>query len=733
MLGLPDVLGEVLPDYEIPEDDLVGEVLIPAMRVSEVVRIGAGFFSVHCLAQIAPGLAAFIHSDEARALHLLISPEIGLPERRAIEQGVKTPQQVIDTVVANILHEAELSESALVHHTLDCLAYLVATDRLVVRFVLMRQGMYHKKKWLFRDRSIWAAVHGSGNATARGLLVNGEQMTVDRPWMDGDSAQLRVERMVGQWERQWSNKHPHSLTLSASQGLRFAGRHASEDQVPTVDDFWAAWRADHAAGFEPALPPGMAAAPVEHRLRIPRDLEWRTGDFSHQGVAVDRFLGTGGRGILAIATGGGKTRTALIAATQLQDGHDGSVLVVVLVPSKPLMLQWAEDVEEFGLIPFLPSLSEPSVRKARLAELEASLSLAQPRTEVIVATNNLWSQPDGLASFVDRIPETVRFLLIGDEVHNLGAPAALASLPERADWRLGLSATPIRQYDPDGTDELFAFFGEQIFEFDLAQAIAAGCLTPYDYHLHEVTLTELEMDKWVELTEELRQAGFAGQDEGQTVVSGQKRHNRIDNPKVERLLRERRAILEQAEGKLVRLREILTSIGATKVARCLIYASAKPPILEPARQINQVNGLLSDLGIIAHQFTSAETSRSDAQKFLVAFGRGDYQVLTAMKVLDEGIDIPQTDTAFLLASSTVRREWVQRRGRILRKAGEKTKAALHDFLVLPPDPESKEGRAILKGELRRADEFTSCALNEWVSGGPRTVLSRWEDPAWLGG
>ena len=171
-------------------------------------------------------------------------------------------------------------------------------------------------------------------------------------------------------------------------------------------------------------------------------------------------------------------------------------------------------------------------------------------------------------------------------------------------------------------------------------------------------------------------------------------------------------------------------MGPSSIARCLIYTSAKGPVLDQARQIEQVNEMLQTLGINSHQFTSTETAHRDAERWLESFGRGDYQVLTAMKVLDEGIDIPQTDTAFLLAASAVQREWVQRRGRILRKAPGKTIARLHDFIVVPPDAESPAGQSILRSELRRAEEFASLADNEWDDDGPRTAISRYESLAW---
>lgn len=713
--GLRDALRDPLPLYEIPGDDLVGDVLQPAMASASIARVQAGFFSSHCFAQIAPGLAAFIASGTT-PLQLMISPEISASDRDAIDRGLRSPDEVVLAAMENLLTEAGLSASALVRHALECLSYLVAAERLEIRFVLMhKRGMYHKKVWLFSDGLDWVAVHGSGNATERGLLVNGEQMTVDRPWSDGRASALRVELLVSQWEREWNNRNPYSLTLHAAQGLRFAGGSRRQDMVPTVEDFWAAWNADFAAGLEPGLPPNCPFSPG-HLLRIPPTLEWRGGPYGHQGRAVDAYLKAGGHGVLQIATGGGKTKTALIAATEIQENHRGPMLVVVLVPSRPLMLQWAEDVRDFGIEPAVPSLVARQQRSGLYAELRAALASKTARTEVIVSTNRLFLGDGALRDFVEDVSSNVLTMLIGDEMHNLGVPSFLTDPPESFHHRLGLSATPIRQYDPDGTDKLFDFFGPPVFEFSLADAISAGCLTKYQYMLHVVHLDQEEMDKYTDLTDQLRKAGFKMDDDGRTIVN---------NDKVDRLLRERRAVLENARGKLDLLRQLLGR-DPSAVRRTLIYASAKPKVVGAGRQLADVNALLSELGIISHQFTNAETSRADANRILDLFARGDYQVLSAMKVLDEGVDIPQTDTAYLLASSTVTREWVQRRGRILRRADGKTEATLHDFLVIPPERSTSYGRSVLRGELRRAEEFTGLSANEWESGGPRSVLSDYE-------
>ena len=204
------------------------------------------------------------------------------------------------------------------------------------------------------------------------------------------------------------------------------------------------------------------------------------------------------------------------------------------------MRQWADDVRDFGITPVLPGTAHGPDRRKQLQEIEAALGVGSPRTEVIVVTNNLFAQDDDIEGLLGRLPSEVRVFLIGDEMHNLGAPKVFQALPERADLRLGLSATPVRQYDPDGTDKLFEYFGPPVFEFGLADAIRAGCLTPYEYHLHEVPMSDRELDKWTELTEELRKAGFTVDDDGRSVVP---------TAKAERLLRERRAVLEQAAGQ----------------------------------------------------------------------------------------------------------------------------------------------------------------------------------------
>ena len=714
-MGIRGALDQINEDgiYEIPYDDLVGQVLIPACSRSCAIHISSGYFTSESLAQIAPGLAAFIN-DTTGQVRLLLSPSLNAEDESAIREGTESPQSVIDRVSAQLLEGSALSPSAVVRHAAACLSFLLASGRLELRFVLMDAGMYHKKYWIFEDDDDVVVVHGSGNVTGRGLLVNGEQMAVERTWT-GAPSKLRVRRLQETWQAEWQNQRERSITVEPLAALQVLKRMESR-QAPTAEDFLRAWMEDDTAGLAGiTIPSALRPLP---RLRIPTGLEWQTGKYAHQGRAVEAFRNAEDRGVLAIATGGGKTRTSLIAATLIQDEFPGPFLLVVLVPTAPLVAQWANDIRSFGVEPQIPKTMTPAQRRPWVEEVAIRLSSGRKRTEVLLMTPELLLSDAAVMSLIESTPPSTKTMLIGDEMHGLGTDRFLASVPSRFDARLGLSATPVRQYDPDGTDRLFDYFGHSVFEFDLKEAIEAQCLVPYDYFIHVVELTEDEFDEYKHLTALLVRAGSFDKDDGRSADG---------NSRVEQLLRQRRAILEYASLKLDTLESILTDIGPANMARTLMYASAKAPPRGRSRQIEDLNRLLDKHHVVYHQFTSEESSNPrESQELLRRFGAGDYQTLTAMKVLDEGIDVPQTDTAFILASNTVRREWVQRRGRVLRTADGKTKATLHDFLVVPPDREDPVGKNLMRGEVERAEAFMALAANQWEPDGPRATLREWQ-------
>lgn len=706
-LQLVEALEAARPVYEIPDDDLVGEVLIPALAAADTVDIAVGFFTSQCLAQIAPGLAGLI--DRGVQCRLLVSPEITDEDRDAIERGLTAPEKVLDDFMLNLIARADADPIAA--HAADCLAYLVAAGTFNIRCVLMERGMFHKKSWTITANGQRVGIHGSGNLTARGLLVNGEQMTIDRAWIDGTAAARRVDLLATSFQEHWDNQKAGRLTITPHQLVKLLKQRPRSEPPPSTEDFWSAWTAARNAGLAPELPPGVAHRPGVKRLSIPPWLDWQHPPYEHQAEAIAALEARGLTGIISMATGGGKTKTSLVAVTRLQQRAERPLLVVILVPTKTLAFQWADEVRDFGVEPYVLTGPTPLMRRRIYEDVQLSLHTSEPRTEVLIAV----TVDDDLRAAIASADDYAQTVLIADEAHNYGATGFITNPPEGFQHRIALSATPIRQYDHDGTRRLFDYFdteAEPAYTFTLNDAIRVGCLTPYRYHIHPVPFTDDELDKYSDLTEQLIRAGF-GRDDGVDIGLTERQ---------EQLLRERRGLIEQAEGKIDALRALLAA-NASSLNHTLIYCSAKavkPP--HQHRQIELAREVLRELRISTHMYTSVETSRRDSRAFLTRFAAGELQTLLAMKVLDEGVDVPAAHSAFLLASSTVEREWIQRRGRILRNAPGKTIADLHDFVVIPPDPRDAGAAGLLRSELRRAEHFAQDSANYYDDNGPADTI-----------
>jgi superfamily II DNA or RNA helicase len=707
-------LGDLKPLYAVPSDDLVGEVLVPAMARSSAIRCMAAFFNSAAFRYVAPGLAAFVNGSSG-TFQLLISPVLNDEDRQALLEGLERPEGVLARAARVLLEDAHLSQSAVQNHTLDCLSYLLAARRLELRFVLMTEGgMFHPKVWIFTDAADLVVAHGSSNPTAAGLIFNYETVSVERAWASSEASQ-RAHRLVELFNALWAGTDPKALTIDLPAGLTLAERLRNQGP-PTIDDFWRAWHVDAEAGLVPPLPPGVAypSPSPDHlppeQLTIPTGLSYQEGPFAHQGTAVRAWEKAGGRGLLAMATGSGKTVAALICATRLQK-QASPLFVVVAAPYRPLIDQWHEEVAEFGVDPVrLVGLSGAKRDRTLIAAIR-NLEHGVSGVEVAIVTHE-YLVSDAFFKILHVVPENVHTLLIADEVHNLGRPRFVARPPEQFEYRLGLSATPVLQYNEAGTVALRDFFGETVFEFSLADAIGV-CLVPYNYYLHQVELSNDELEQWEELTEKLIRAGFKLHDDG----TG----DAYMSPEVLSLLVKRRAVLETATAKVPVLLQLLAEQGIDSVRHTLVYCSDKQP-----EQLVGVNRELVDAGFFVRQLTVEETAdRERIRQILDDFARGDYQVITCKRVLDEGVDMPQVRQAFLLASSTVRRQWIQRRGRILRRCDAigKTLAHLHDFLVVPPHPRTASGRAILRQELERARAFAELAANAGSKDGPFEVMA----------
>ena len=401
-----------------------------------------------------------------------------------------------------------------------------------------------------------------------------------------------------------------------------------------------------------------------------------------------------------MATGSGKTITALAIATELYQKIGLQVLLVVC-PYRHLVTQWARECQNFGLEPILAFENVRNWHSQFSTELYNVHSGKQPFLTVI--TTNATLIGEGLQSQLKYFPD--KTLIIGDEAHNLGAPRLEESLPRNIGLRLALSATPERYFDEQGTQFLFDYFGSVLQpELTLADAIRQRALVHYLYYPVLVELTEAETVAYAKLTKRI---GWALMDEEDID---------LNNDTLTSLLMQRARLIGAAANKLQALQQLM--VRRLNTHHTLFYCgdgSVEGAVSEQSdRQLAAVARLLgSELGYRINTYT-AETPLAEREDLRRQFESGELQGLVAIRCLDEGVDIPAVQTAVILASSGNPRQFIQRRGRILRPYPGKQRATLFDMIVLPPDlgRETLEvERNLLKKELRRFLEFADLADN----------------------
>ncbi|MEU3783434.1 DNA phosphorothioation system restriction enzyme [Streptomyces sp900129855] len=653
-----------------------------------------GYFTASVLAVIGRGIDEFIR--RGGQMRIVASPYLTAEDISEIEAGYELRAVMEKAAVRDLERAAEDPRAA---RGLGKLGRLVAEGRLDIKLAYVasgnRVGMYHEKIGVFRDGQDLVAFKGSANETLSGLVGNFESIEVFRSWDEWDrSRALRISRdFEDLWEDRTSILRVMPFTEAAKKVIErtaLTGEEAGEAaEVPS--------------GGAPIV---VAPADTAGMLTIPAGLKVR----DYQKQAVGNWFNEKGRGLLRMATGTGKTLTALSAAAQMskvlhQRGEP--LLTVVIAPYQHLVDQWAKDIEWFGATPIM-AYESTAAWFGRASHLLDALALKAARGGVIITTNKTFGDA-AFQSVLNRYKG--RLLLIADEAHNLGARHIRTKLPENAEFRLGLSATPERWFDDEGTDALTGYFGKIVFEMGIGDAIKLGALCRYTYTPVVVELDSEETEMYVEITTKIARI-FAAQQGSDGVDE--------DSP-LGALLRKRSNLLGHARAKLPALRREIEKRGEDWY-QLLYCAEGRHPLSyedgapEEPSQLDQVLDLVGNrMHMPAARYT-AETKRPERRKVLQRFADRELQAIVSMRCLDEGVDVPAARTAYLLASSSNPRQFIQRRGRVLRQAPGKMMADIVDFIVVPPEeasdlqPESE--RKMVARELARVTEFAHLAENE---------------------
>ncbi len=451
-------------------------------------------------------------------------------------------------------------------------------------------------------------------------------------------------------------------------------------------------------GYQTSQPlPGCPRKPASLQLR------------QYQQEAIASWFANNGRGTLKMATGSGKTITALAIACELYQQINLQVLLVVC-PYRHLVTQWARECEKFNLQPIL-AFENLRTWQSQLSGQIYNLRSGSQRFVTVITTNSTLIG-DGFQSQLKYFP--AKTLIIGDEAHNLGAPKLEESLPRRVGLRLALSATPERYFDDLGTQSLFDYFGPVLQpEFTLRDAIAQGALVHYLYYPVLVELTEAESIAYLKLTKKIgRCLLYRERENGQP-------GDFEDNEDLKPLLMQRARLIGAAENKLNALRDLMATRRET--THTLFYCSDGSQEAGQRSSLRQLKAVAKILGVeLGYKVSTytAQTSLEERELLRRQFESGELQGLVAIRCLDEGVDIPAIQTAVILSSSGNPRQFIQRRGRVLRPHPAKERATIFDMIVLPPDLDRETievERNLLKKELRRFVEFADLADNAGVA------------------
>lgn len=665
--------------YHKPEDDIATEFYLPGLAVARRYDRAVGYFSSAVYALAWPSLREFVANGGK--MRLICSPVLSEADSSALYEGysARAEAEQSELVVGEFRRLLSTPGTVKPARVLGALVALGVVD-FQIAWVSPSAGarsrrLFHDKLGIFRDAADdVVAFKGSMNETWAGLSLDGNLESVDvfLSWAS-DREFDRVHEEVQYFERLWSGLFPgvdiRPLPDVARHELVSAAD--TEHWEELVDEICV--EIGDGDRWAPANP---------NDPRTPR---------LHQIAALDAWEARGRRGILEHATGSGKTFTALCA---IDDSISNNEVPIVLVPSDLLLQQWAKELREmFGVLDARLLICGGGHSKWRTEQLLRQWTRPSlPGGPRIVLTT---IQTASSEAFLGLCSAGNHLFLVADEVHRLGAREAQNILTLETGPRLGLSATPERAGDPVGTQVILNYFeGIVPPPFTLSDAIAAGALTPYAYHVHRVSLTVDEQQEWSKLTAEIRKLyarsmGSDGDD------------GKVENWLKKKLIRRAR-IVKSAEAKVDAAVRILAE-HYRKGSRWIVYC-------DDQGQLNDVlTAARAALEGGVYEYHSAMTG--DRSNTLGLFDQAG-GVVVSIRCLDEGVDIPSVDSALILASSKNPREYVQRRGRVLRRFKGKSVASIHDVLVTPSfDPDEPPGTAIIEGEIVRAIEFGRSALN----------------------
>lgn len=650
--------------YRSNDNNIADIFLGPALKEALTYERGTGYFSLSSLSTLADGLIPFIHNGGS--IKIVTSVQLSYEDMKIIKKGLELQKSFVEERLSDLIHEKLSGQEKLLK--LDIITNLIASGRLIIKIAYMpKGGIYHEKFGFLFDKQDGIYFMGSLNETFSGLKVNHESIIVLTTWKDSFEEINEQHRYFEQlWDNKISSLEVFSIPEAVEKELLKLYK-VSPDLKTAIEK----WKSN------------------EENFNIKKL-------YNYQEKAIREFKNNKYCHFYEMATGTGKTFTAIKAYEQLVKDI-GKVLTIVIVPQIDLQNQWLNAFQEVGVTPLLfGGLANASATEKNISRFILASYNGATKQFVAISTYDTF-----FSKVYNRLTNLgCEIFLIVDEAHNLNSNQ-IKKLPDSFSYRLGLSATPER-YNLADTKSIISYFTldrVETFKYTIEEAINNGFLAHYKYFPVEAPLTE---DEFLEYKIKTKQYIIA------------KNEKEPDEQKIQGILRDRSNIIKKSTNKLNVLENIVKRKKYDFLNSVIYCGSGKDyetedSIIDSVTKILAVEG-----GYKVSQFTSKTVDRISVLK---EFEAGNYDILAAIKCFDEGVDVPKLEKIFILASDGLKRQTIQRRGRVLRKCKEtgKTIAYIYDFIALPPKSTDKTefgGANLVGNELKRVLEYGRLADNK---------------------
>lgn len=708
------------------------EFFSECLRNSKRFDFFLGFFSSSAIRLLSCSFATFLHNGGK--MRLIINNILSEEDKQTIINAENGIFKNIFNI--NDLRNLRDTLSKRDQHFFECMAWLLGTNRIEIKIIKPKEsnGISHAKEGVFYDDVDIVSFTGSCNFSKSAIIDNIESLSTFCSWDLGPSW-ANVSDTRSCFERTFSMEDSSVTYLNVSDILtqitdtfgqpdiiKLLKREQEllEEELSEIPDIPSNNRIRKILEKAKRKSDEIIEAEID-KIDTPH-FPYPQGPREYQKIAFENWKSNGQKGLFAMATGTGKTITALNCLLEIYQ-RCGYYKAIILVPTIALVEQWEKECRKFSFNKILKVCSKTKDWKSWVSQIKMMELTGERKTisYVIIAT---------YASFIKQQTfnelngfSKKQVLLISDEAHNLGSRQISQRLNDiKYLRRIGLSATPERQFDDSGNKKISEFFNcinGYTFEYNMEAAIESGALCRYYYYPHIVRLTDDELSAYVEISEKISKIINFQDDDNQDALK--------------KLFLKRKRIIHKATNK----KEIFKNIihQQLKANGHLNYTLVYVPegnktdyesadIFESTDVINdesdsqhlidQYTKIISDSDphVTVRQFTSDSENRDE---LLDEYATGKIQVLTSMKCLDEGIDIPRSEFAIFCSSTGNPRQFIQRRGRVLRTHPDKHIAKIHDLIVIP-DNCFKEGcyaleKKLVESEIKRVRNFALLSEN----------------------